>query len=333
MIFKSYKNNIVVYKKPFLLGNFIINGAPKVIKVNKKFYLPWLCSSIDRSFSLGMKKMYSEYLERKSIGINNDEDKAYFLDINSNKYDVYKFKEAKYGNSELFGYIDTTGSASGNKNSIEILKKAIFELIEKNEVFLMWYGMLCKELILNKEDYNKYINYINNIKFICDEFKIILSRNLSNINTVIVVLFNDKKIVGSGVCLELNFKNALKNAIDEAKTVAVSFYNKDYGYYSKYTKKDFKKIYNYILNLCKVKVYLNYKKSSEFKIKDKFIDFKVVYMNRCKFSDGKTIKVYSEELYNCVPIRVNLLKCSNKYLLKKYNIDIYSENIPDCCIV
>ena len=83
MIFKSYRNSIVIYKKPFSLGNFVLNGGLKVIKENKKFYLPWVCSSVGDSFRLELKKLYSEYLERKFLGINKDEDTVEIFNMNS----------------------------------------------------------------------------------------------------------------------------------------------------------------------------------------------------------------------------------------------------------
>lgn len=337
MIFKSYKNNIVIYKKPFTTGDLVINGGLKVIRVNKNLYLPWLCSSVGNSFRLELKKLYSEYLERKFIGINKDKDVANMFMINNHKnYKIY-YSDIKYGISELFGVIDTTGSASGNLESKKIIQKAVFELVEKNEVLLSWYGRLCKELIINKSLYFKYLSYINNIKYICDEYKIIISKNLSNANTVIVILFKDKKIVGSGVSLELDFQKALENAIKESKTVAISFFNKSYGYYSNYTNKDFEVIYNYVLKLCKYKECdfnvtenLYYEK---FELLEEIKDFYLVYLSKCKFSHGKTIKVYSKKLLNCLPIKLNLQNNQNKYILKKYNIDIESDDIPDCCIV
>lgn len=337
MIFKSYKNNIVIYKKPFIIGDLVLNGGLKVIRVSKNIYLPWLCSSVGNSFRLELKKLYSEYLERKFIGINKDEDVVNMFMMNNHKIYKAHSTDIKYGNSKLFGMIDTTGSASGNLESKKVIQKAVFELVEKNEVLLSWYGRLCKELVLNESLYVKYLDYINNIKDICDEYKIIISKNLSNASTIIVILFKDKIIVGSGVSLELDFQKALENAIKEAKTVAISFLNKSYGYYSNYSCKDFEDIYDYVLKLCESKehyfVVVENFCCEKFELLEEIKDFYLVYFNKCKFSHDKTVKVYSKKLLNCLPTKLNLQNNSNKYILKKYNIDIESNDIPDCCIV
>ena len=85
------------------------------------------------------------------------------LSFNADNIISVKGKEVSYGSKYVFGSIDTTGTASGVFKSDDIINKAIFELLEKNELLLLWYGLLAQEYKLSDEEHEDYMKYFNDL--------------------------------------------------------------------------------------------------------------------------------------------------------------------------
>lgn len=85
-----------------------------------------------------------------------------------------------HGDDPIYGHQDTTGTASG-LDSPMLIEKAICELLEKNELMLMWYKKLCY-LIKITDTVSKILK-----KYGLKEknVKIFYSQNISNIHTII----------------------------------------------------------------------------------------------------------------------------------------------------
>ena len=118
------------FSKNFQLNDsklFYINGD-RIKKEN--YYYPSDGTSISISKELSMRKSYSEYLER------------FLLSVGGYTHDgTY----VSYGENTNYGYIDTTGTATGI-NSKQVIHKALKELIEKNELFYFWYTNIGERL-------------------------------------------------------------------------------------------------------------------------------------------------------------------------------------------
>ena len=304
MFFREYKDNITFYKHKFELGEIFTHGGLRSYIINKKYLIPWTVSSIGNSNSIVLKKLYSEYFERILIGFQLGLDNYIdLLYLTTGQFERMMRKQISYGYSDVFGIIDTTGSASGTSNSFDIVKKAVYELLEKNELLLLWYGFLGEEYIFSKYEYDSMLKYFNDLSYITDEIKVFFSSNLSNAICCSVFLFRKKQLTGSGISLRLNSTEALNSAIQEAKNITVVYKNKSYGHYKNLTKYEHLNIYNHICRISKKNYRLDFDNTSEeLYLKDWLKnDIRLAYLNFCPVSSAKTIKVYSEHLYNCLP--------------------------------
>lgn len=111
-----------------------------------------------------------------------------------------------------------------------------------------------------------------------------------------------------------------------------------YGEYASITKQEYIKVYNHIKKIENIRT-TNYselnKKNCEQKIINIFSSqldkFEVVFLNPVNTCQGKTVKISSSVLYNCIPRRENIK--SIKKIFQIYHIDPFKLEIPDCIIV
>ncbi|EGL35691.1 hypothetical protein HMPREF9126_1440 [Parvimonas sp. oral taxon 110 str. F0139] len=335
MFFRDYKNSVTFFRRKFELGEVCTHYGLQSFIVKSKYELPWTGSSICKNKNMAVRKLLSESFERLALGYNMESEKEIkLLSFNADNIISVKGKEVSYGSKYVFGSIDTTGTASGVFKSDDIINKAIFELLEKNELLLLWYGLLAEEYKLSNEEYKEYMKYFNNLYVLTDEIRVFFNRNLSNGFGFFVFLFKDKKLVGAGCAFNLVFKKALFSAIQEAYNLTIIYRDTSFGHYKHLTDEEHKEILNHLdrISLSKYKID-NFDESKNLELKDCSDDIYICFLNRCKFSYGKTIKVYSKKMYNCLPSRYNFKRCGEKEILKYFKIDIHNNEIPDCCII
>lgn len=285
-------------------------------------------TSIDKDKQICMKKCFSEYLERFALGIPIQKN-ILIKSVNVIKDDISdnEFTAFGYGDSE-FGHNDTTGTATG-LYSQKIIDKAVRELLEKNEVLCFWYGNCGRKIVLN----NDIVNIINNYNFIADDFYCFVVNELSNVPTIIVLGFKNKRLLTSGVSCDYNIVESLNNALGEAKTIEWQQYNNNCSALNNYTNKEQQKIMSCIMQKNKEydSVCISELESINggMQINDWIDDirWKILY------SDDKlglkTVKCISKHLMSSIPIKENIKKCEKKEIIKKYYI--YKE--VDCPIV
>lgn len=307
---------------------------------SKEYFLPYDSSSLDFSLSKALKKNYSEHLERNLLGIQLIRNKSLnSCELKSGEVHGIRGSEVSYLSNSIYGCSDTTGTSSGYLNTQKIIEKGVFELVEKNELALMWYGMLGSGIRLSTDKYNEYMKYFNDYQIgAVDDIVVIYSQNFSNIHVIYVFLFRDKKIVSSGIAGRLSFNEAFNAAIAEAKLLLVIYQDVKYGEYASITKQEYINVYNHIKKIENIRT-TDYckmvKKNDDAKLVNIFSSqldkFEVVFLNSVNTCQGKTIKVCSRALYNCVPRRENLQYI--KKIFRIYDINPFKLEIPDCIIV
>lgn len=343
LLFNYYGNNYLKYSnRVFINREIMLHSALKIFycKINSNDYvLPYDSSSIDCSLLLAIKKNYSEYLERTLLGaqlVKDKKIKSYGLKDCSIK--TISGSDISYLSKGDFGVSDTTGTSSGGCNSKKIIEKGILELVEKNELGLLWYGMLGSGVNVSANRYQFYLEYFNDVPGTVDEIVILYSNNFSNIHVVYIFLFKDEKLVSSGIGGRFTFIEAFNSAILEAKLLLTIYRDAKFGEYASVSDQECQRIYCHIKKISTIKVYdfnqLNetMQKSDSIEFTFPSLDaFEIVFLNYCNYINSKTIKVCSRMLYNCVPKRENLIEMREIYRL--YNINPFQSNIPDCIIV
>lgn len=344
MVFEYYREHCLRYSNRFFISEEImLHTALRLFycEVNSKEYiLPYDSSSIEHSLSKVIKKNYSEYLERNLLGIQLIRNKTLnSYELKSGEIHEIKGSEISYLSNSIYGCSDTTGTSSGYCNTQKIIEKGVFELVEKNELALMWYGMLGRGIRLSANKYDEYLKYFNDYQSdIVDDIVVIYSQNFSNIHVIYVFLFKGKKIVSSGIAGRLSFNEAFNAAIAEAKLLLVIYQDVKYGEYASITKQEHINVYNHIKKIENIRT-TNYcemiKKIDEAKLINVFSsqldEFEVIFLNPVNTCQGKTVKICSRVLYNCIPKRENLQDI--KKIFRIYNIDPFKLEIPDCIIV
>jgi len=289
-------------------------------------------TSIDKSKRMLVVKTFNEHSERALMGLRKKEecDVINFIDKTVCKLNKIDFT---YGFNSQFGHSDTTGTASGHR-SHAVIKKAVLELLEKNELLGLWYGKKGSVLELSK-----YSDLVNNFKFISPNVDIFLCNELSNYYTIIVVLSSDDKITSSGIAIDSCFDDALSLALQEAKLLEWCNYDSSASTFAKWPAEVHMEAKRHLDNLSARLIKKSadrhqYKAKSELEI-NKFI--RSIYIRMLNASFGKrelTIKCISMELFNCLP-RSEWLKSSiDKDIIKYFNIDeTVIDSTPECILL
>lgn len=146
MIFERKKGvRFGVTNKLFLNENIYMSNSRINTYIDSKGYMgPVNCGSISLNKKMSIIKGFSESVERRAIAfgaksVRNDQDYTYAYDIVNEKITTIPKNVTKY--SKTPPYIDTTGS-SAHSNPFDAIVTAVTESIEKNAVFLLWYGRL-----------------------------------------------------------------------------------------------------------------------------------------------------------------------------------------------
>lgn len=202
-------------------------------------------NSIDYAKELCLIKLLEESNERKRLSFGLLSDKpCVAYDVINQSWANYPLRYFSYGYNERYGFVDTTGTASGS-NAKRVLIKGIEELIEKNEMAFFWY--LQKGSYIQK---NKYIcTLLRNYNFISNEIAIFQCNVISNLQVFFVLLFENKNFVASGSCASLDSEKALLGALNEALLLEWQNYHNACSLSAKLSKLEHQKVYNHYLQL------------------------------------------------------------------------------------
>lgn len=328
MVFSSTFNS---HCKLSLYDNdyYILKGINECNIING-YKIPEGCSSTDKAYQTALIKQYNEQMERTKLGYNTfSNQRCVAYELIQKKSVLIKRSDIGYGLTS-FGSMDTTGTASGLP-SLYTLRKARNELLEKNELGLIWYGGIGNsvlidntlEILLKKNGIHEKNVYIFS------------SRNLSSAIAFCVMIFDEnRQLISTGVSLNQNPQLALQSAIDEARLMRFTYYMiKKYSRFSFY---DVEPIYDYVQQLY---YSMNLLKINDIKIyKDDWLEDWIhtlfaVILNTKSWQDTLTIRVFSKELLNCLPIKENILQNKSKPIVLKYDLLSLMEKVPDCVVI
>lgn len=314
-VFIKYKEEIGITTSKF-------NQKYKICYLNgkrglkKNYYFPGDATAIDRIKSQLIKKVTNEHSERFCLGIGGLDKEGALI---------------TYGVNSKYGYIDTTGTASGI-NSTKVIKKALQEQIEKNELMNFWYTDRCEKYLIRLD--NKYNNLIKECNFIADSIIVFAFRSLSNNFTVLSLSFKDRQLTGCGINLSEQIGVSINNAILENKIIEWQNYRNPFSTFYKKCVELEHLVYDEIcmkkqdneLDINSLERILETKLLNE----DSILYYSDIVLLGNTNSSLKTIKVLSKFLLNCVPTQSNMKKSKSQGILK--GIDFENHRL-DCIIV
>ncbi|MCL1934882.1 MAG: hypothetical protein FWF57_00655 [Defluviitaleaceae bacterium] len=326
-------------KSSSFLGNRKISYGDLDGVLNQGKITPLNSCGIDIDKQLAVIKMFNEHCERflmddaintqvKSIDHINKTIKL------ANKFDF------SYNESVGYGIKDTTGTAAGYDSS-KIIQKAVQELLEKNEMLLLWYKNKGKLIEKN----NKIQKHINKFDFKSSYLDIFLCNELSNFYTIITIVYTDTRIISSGIGVSYNFDVALKLSLEEAYMLECgSLY---YPLFSlNFVDEDtHQKAVNHVLYLKKnIETFKDSPDSPnnlkiDFVINENIKNLNIQVLNKGFGKRSTTIKCISTDLCNSLPTKnkiKTLIKnsCGNNWIVSNYELEkLDFENIADCILV
>lgn len=325
---KFYISNIAYLDKP-------ITGIGSISNIYyKKYSLPYTTSARSHSLNTLIAKMYSEYTERIGFGcFSFFEKQVDSINIRNLKTKSIDANKLGLNGKATFGYVDTTGTAANNKKSNDIVRKAICELIEKNELYLFWYLHYGKRIKITPA-----VTYILKNQGMLDfENYLFVAQNLSLMPTVIYIGIKNGHIVSTGISCDLYFYSAIKKAVAEAK-IMYMFNLRRNRKCMDISELEHKKIYKFIRESSFSSKYLQAKKILNyvyFKLKlSSDVGDIYVSLNSCmdERTAPKLITAFSDSLIKCVPTKENIRLSHTAPFLCKYNCKKIDEHL-DCIVV
>lgn len=286
-------------------------------------------TSIGNNKKISLKKSYSEYLERFSLGMPmGKEQTVVAFDLVQKKIIEDKMCNYGYGDT-IYGHNDTTGTASGTSSTL-VIDKALCELIEKNECLCFWYSNVGKKISVCGEVMEK----INRYNFISEKILLYIVQEVSNYPTVIALGLREKKLIASGVACTRQVIESIQKALDELRVIEWQQYQNRESIFCSHSE----------IEHCKIldRIYEKEQNTDEYFIQEEYagkvkrikfaewvknIQIKVIYADD-KFG-LKTVKCISNELLSSLPIQANIEKANNKEVVKRY----YNKNVVNCPIV
>lgn len=333
MIFANKYNRIRYQTNSFLYSYKVVEGSLEQIKFDNKV-IPYTTSSIDKSLQIAYIKAYNEFLERSRIGYN------LLLDISKYAYNLkdgnsiqIKSIDIGYVQKGRFGTMDTTGTASGYGSSF-LCQKALLELIEKNDLILIWYRFMGYSLVINDE----IINILKKIGLDPKNISVFVCNNISSAFTSVTIMFDDYgNVVSSGVCCDLDVNKSVLNSLLEAKLLQKIYSDQSYSPFPQSLKNVyFNHISNMKSNMYKItltELSKRFKREVEIELKDWVSSIYYCVLNTMEHQSFTTVRCFSEELLSCLPIKYNIMKNIDKKIIEKYNILNIIDSVPNCIIV
>lgn len=310
------------------LGKAILNG----------FISPSGCNAISTDKRNSFIKSYAESLERRSLMFGGYSKNKFVTawDLINNKEVEINQDLTRYNLEKTFN-IDTTGAAA-HINSSRVTINALKELLEKNSLFLFWYGgigrILPKELYLDNMYYKlfKKNNY---------EINVFFNNSFSPLLCCFVLVRKNNIIFSGGVGSAFSIKRAIERALSEAYLLKWQniMQKKILSSDEKYNKY----CVNYLLKFPE----LNNPDQYEINAEDlqnekelimqsipKWVDsILIIYLKNAFNTKFKVVKLFSEYLNNHIPkkSRINLNNPINKNTININSNDL--KYIPDCIFI
>lgn len=352
MIFERKKGTrFSVTSKLFLNESIYMSNSRINSFIDSKGYMgPVNCGSISLNKKMSIIKGFSESVERRAISFGAKEIKTaheftYAYDILNGKISTIPKSVTKYRVTPP--YIDTTGSAS-HINPTNSLFKAVTESIEKNAVFLLWYGRIGKRIESNIK--SQYRNFIEKQGY---KITFILIDYFSPLKVVVTIAYSNKVDLKYkfGIGSSLDIMHAIENSLSEACLLGAYYelklFNLKYGIQDREIEgiewNEDISVLEYLEELKKLPYsnFENEKKFSDFsnynlfrEIFPKWVqEFFIIVLPQHINKNLIVTKTYSEQLFNHIPQKsyLDLDKEINKQTINISQEDL--NTIPDCPIV
>lgn len=353
MIFERKKGlRFGVTNKLFLNESIYMSNSRINTFIDSNGYMgPVNCGSISLNKKMSIIKGFSESVERRAIAfgaksVRTDQEYTYAYDILNEKITIIPKNVTKY--SKTPPYIDTTGS-SAHINPTHALFTAVTESIEKNAVFLLWYGGL--GTLIESHIESQYKKFLEKQGY---KVTFILVDYFFPIKVVVTIAYSDKVDLKYkfGIGSSLNIFQAIEKSLSEACLVGsyyeLKLYNLKYGIQDREIDglewNEDKRVLEYLEDLKRLPNYtynnekfvdndsFSYNLLREILpkwVKEFFIIVLPQYINRNLI----VIKTYSEQLYNHVPQK-SFLDLNTE--INKQTINLSQDvlnTIPDCPIL
>lgn len=215
MIFQYKKSINYGFQSKVFLNEFVYNSSSKISSiVNSDGYIsPNSCAGVAEDKLLAVLKGYSESIERRSLAIGTRsslEDECLAFELLQKSIVKVPKKYSKYSIHNPI--IDTTGTAA-HPDALEALYNALIELIEKNALFLFWYG---KQRYVIDIDV-KYI-YEKLLEQMGYKVKYFLISDFKPVKVVVTLAYSEHSpiIYKFGIGTSLHLKTAIKKSVAEA---------------------------------------------------------------------------------------------------------------------
>lgn len=342
-------NFLLSNKGLFNIPDTIYNHEPKLsfiywgnLLVNNLIG-PSGCNALGMTKSNSFLKSYSEAIERRALmagGYQNNKNEVEYFNLVNNTVGRIEVSFTRYSIDKTF-FSDTTGTATYYTSEIAIYK-ALTELIEKNCLYIFWYGMLGRKVeVKNKDSFHLTLE---NEGYIVDVFEV---DYLDPFITFVTIVHNGKDFVYScGVSGDINKNAALKNSVLEAYLLfwKNAFQNLVYPLYTDFSKKNhiefIKHLENYPCsrNICDMNNHIE--KTVKNNVTDiiktlpKWVtEMNVVMLKTTVKQSNKAVLVFSRDLFNHIPLKraIDLDKKINKKTINLTEQELMS--LPECMIV
>lgn len=347
MLFMENMHHFNIPQKNFITDN-IYTSFSKIGNYLRDGYLgPDGSTAIDINKKSSINKAFSEVTERRAIcagGIPSSTGKVLAINLIRNKVEEINSIYSSYSLDKDYP-IDTTGSAAHTSSEI-VIYNSLKELIEKNGLFLFWYGLDGKKLIIEDEEYlerNKIVKSLSHSGKSCLFF---INDFFFPLKIIITIIVNNKFICSSGIGSSFILEEAIEKSIQEAflllwkdETIELvdsrkSVFLKRYedhslqlDYLNRITEKtSISKISNKTKDTSKIEDLLK-------TLPEWINNLYAIPLKQYVRPKLKSVKVFSPEMFNHIPIK-EYINLNNPMNLNVLNLKSEQLSlIPDCVVL
>lgn len=327
MLFRNYRENFFVSNTKYLSKWTSVIGTITSYK-DENNIMPSNSSASTSSYTKAIKRFYSEHLDRLSLaGVYKSCETILAFDICRDEFLKVKAKDLSFGISTWKMYIDTTGVATHPNSSKLCVKKALSELIEKNDLFYFWYLKFGARVTITAE----IESWIKKLGLGYLNIYLYKSNYHSSWTTIICFAFKEEHLRATGIACDESFIESIVSALNETRIIRMlnSFTgNKMFEKWNFLCEADLQTMFNdHKMRFCRERKYeLKYYNLSLNK------DVKNLYIVLLKSERSKTVSVISPDLLKSLPTHDNLNKSKNSRIVSEIGIDFIMEQL-DCPVL
>lgn len=326
-----FKRNHGLYNLPssYYLNTLFLHYSNKGNITKEGKIGPSTSNSISKSKKVAVKKGYSELQERRSLMVGGYGTQKYVTAFDLIKKDIINVekKYSEYLNNDTLKS-DTTGTGCHNISERAVYK-AYTELLEKNALYLLWYGKEGEIIQVNSPLLNLFEE--KNLKVY-----ILKNTSFAPFYTIATIITDGvENIFSTGINTDLSISISINNSIKEA---ILLFWQNQRNFSTKRIKNSqeaisYIKSFSYeknIQNLCfeppKYNIVLSCLPSW----------IENLYMIKLKNSNNnnlKVVEVFSPQMHNHTPTKekIKLNSIFNKKTLNLNEKDL--NDVPECFII